>query len=259
MESPSTKDNMRQYLLYSGSLHAAAAVLLFIFIRPALNNIDKSTMYSVDFIGAQEQTVQSAPPAAAAQPAPEAQQPVPVQAQQPEQIQPKPQPDAILLNAKKPKPAALQKVSHWLPSPSILRQLQKPSILAAMPQTQQPAQTASVSETAGTSTAQAGGTNGVSADFPNFPYPWYISRVRASLWNEWSSRMPHGGVISAVVTFKIARGGTAQNITIEKTSSNKLFDFAALASVEQSAPFPPLPADYRQDLLTVHVEFKSTQ
>lgn len=97
---------------------------------------------------------------------------------------------------------------------------------------------------------------GVKAEFPDFPYPWYITQVRAALWNEWSGRMPRSGQVSAVAVFKIQRDGTIKNLKIEKSSGNKLFDFAATASVQNALPFPPLPDDYEKDELTVHVEFK---
>jgi protein TonB len=97
---------------------------------------------------------------------------------------------------------------------------------------------------------------GISADFPDFPYPWYITQVRVSLWNEWSSRMPRSGDISAGIVFTIKRDGTIKKTKVENKSGNKLFDFAAISSVEQATPFPPLPKGYTKKDLVVHVEFK---
>lgn len=97
---------------------------------------------------------------------------------------------------------------------------------------------------------------GVKAEFADFPYPWYITQVRASLWNEWSKRMPTSGEVACVAVFKITQNGKIKDLEIEKSSGNKLFDFAASASVQSAADFPPLPEDYKEDELTVHVEFK---
>ncbi len=99
--------------------------------------------------------------------------------------------------------------------------------------------------------------SGVSADFPNFPYPWYVTQVRTALWDEWSSRMPAGGQLSCVVLFRINRKGSINKIEVERNSGNKLFDFSAVSSVQQSAPFPPLPAEFEEDALIVHVEFRA--
>ncbi len=96
----------------------------------------------------------------------------------------------------------------------------------------------------------------MTAEFPNFPYPWYITQVRASLWNQWSARMPSGGRLAAVIGFQIGKGGAVSAIKAERSSGNKLFDFAAMSAVEASAPFPPLPREYKQKTLSVHVEFK---
>jgi TonB family protein len=97
---------------------------------------------------------------------------------------------------------------------------------------------------------------GISAEFPNFPYPWYITQVRMSLWNRWSSRMPKEGSLSSVVVFRIQRSGEISGLNVERSSGNKLFDFAAMSSVERSTPFPPLPDEYGEQELVMHVEFK---
>jgi protein TonB len=230
---------MRQYILYSGTFHLAMALALFVFLKPALDKAAQSSVYSVDFIGSQSQAPLQAP---SAQPAAQAavQQAAPPQAAK----------DYIPLG-KKAAPGAFV-----LPAPSVLKgaKLPPPSLAAAPKSDAQPAQ-----ETAQPAEQSSGGSGEVSADFPNFPYPWYITQVRAALWNEWSSRMPSSGAAAAVVTFRINRAGRVEGLRTEKTAGNKLFDFAALASVDQASPFPPLPADYGQPTLTVHVEFKSSR
>ena len=93
-------------------------------------------------------------------------------------------------------------------------------------------------------------------DTANFPYPWYITQVREALWNAWTAKMPSGGALKCTVKFEIARDGAAKSVMVEKSSGNRLFDYAAQSSSESAAPFPPLPEDFYEDRLTVHVEFK---
>jgi TonB family protein len=91
---------------------------------------------------------------------------------------------------------------------------------------------------------------------PNFPYPWYISQVRANLWNQWSSRMPAEEGL-AVVVFTIMPDGSLVDIRIEESSGDPNFDLAAMASARDAGPFPPLPTGFDEAFLKVHVTLKS--
>lgn len=108
--------------------------------------------------------------------------------------------------------------------------------------------------------AEASGENGTPlvTDAANFPYPWYISQVREALWNAWTAKMPSGGNMRCTVRFTVTRSGAVKGIAVEKSSGNRLFDYAAETSVESAAPFPRLPDDFYEEKLTVHVEFKAT-
>lgn len=101
-----------------------------------------------------------------------------------------------------------------------------------------------------------GGTP-LTTDAANFPYPWYITQVRESLWNAWTERMPSGGSLRCTVRFVITRTGAVKSVSVERSSRNRLFDSAAESSVQAAAPFQPLPEDFFEDRLTVHVEFKA--
>ena len=71
--------------------------------------------------------------------------------------------------------------------------------------------------------------------------------------------MTSSGVLKCTVRFDIQRGGGVKAVSVERSSGNRLFDYAAETSVENAAPFPPLPDDFYEDDLTVHVEFKTTE
>lgn len=92
----------------------------------------------------------------------------------------------------------------------------------------------------------------------DFPYPWYISKLRSTLWDSWQEEVITAKNLSVIVKFKIIKSGEIRGIEIEKTSGNKLFDFSALNSVMKIKKFQPLPPDFKDDYLTVYVEFKST-
>lgn len=235
---------MRQYYLYSGTLHLAAVFALLFLLRPGLDSKSKPTIFSVDFIGASSQPLQA--PAAEA-PAKSANREEPAK---PQQKAPAPPPQAKIKTndeiplKSQPQPARAQE-KIVLGKPSILKgaTLPKP---AAEPVREDAPQNGESQPPGGAMTAE----------FPNFPYPWYITQVRASLWNQWSSRMPSGGRLSAVIGFQIGGTGAVSGVKAERSSGNKLFDFAAMSAVESAAPFPPLPREYKQKTLAVHVEFK---
>ena len=100
-----------------------------------------------------------------------------------------------------------------------------------------------------------GGGN-IQTDFANFPYPWYITQVRNSLWIEWEKRRPAGSTLGTLVSFAIARDGKVRDLKIDKKSGDETFDFAATSAVINAGPFAPLPMYYEKDELTVTVEFK---
>jgi protein TonB len=82
--------------------------------------------------------------------------------------------------------------------------------------------------------------------------------VRLSLWQAWQTRMPRldadGGV-----SFSILRNGSITDLEIESSSGDPSFDRAALESVQAAAPFPPLPADFHEQFLKIHLTLKSEE
>ncbi|NLO90941.1 MAG: TonB C-terminal domain-containing protein, partial [Elusimicrobia bacterium] len=220
----------------------------FLLVKPQLSEL--KTSYSVDFIAATQSSVTEAPAAPAQTPEPAPAQPPAAKAETP-----KAEPSIAPVKAK-PSRKTVKENDFALPAPSVLQKQSLASLpsLAAPEENAKPAAQAQPQRAA----SDTGGT-AITAEFPNFPYPWYITQVRAALWNEWSTRMPSAGAISTVVGFRIQRNGKIEGVKVDKSSGNKLFDFAALSSAEQAAPFPPLPSDYKDSALDVHVEFKVGQ
>lgn len=213
---------MRSYLLYSSSLHFLLLAVLFFVSRNALN-LKKEQAYYIDFIGGPAQVVTMEKAAAAEG----AQTPAKTEAAQ------KAAPGAEDLDADDFSGSAL-------PKPSILASGAK--LFDAEPPRP--------------GTSGEGGTPLVT-DSANFPYPWYITQVREALWSAWTERMPTGGSLRCTVKFSIYRDGSIRGVSVEKSSRNRLFDNAAESSALAAAPFAPLPDDFFEDKLTVHVEFKA--
>ena len=96
----------------------------------------------------------------------------------------------------------------------------------------------------------------VSADLPNFPYPWYISELRAALWAQWSKNLPSVSGKCEVV-FEIMPDGRIVDLKTESSSGSADFDLTALSSVQDASPFPPLPQDFHQPFLKIHLTLAS--
>jgi len=141
---------------------------------------------------------------------------------------------------KQPKKKEAPKPAEPLAAPSILEEEDKP---------------AASEEKETESEGEFEGGN-IQTDFATFPYPWYITQVRNSLWSEWEKRRPVGVSLSTMVSFAIARDGKIKDLKIAKSSEDDSFDFAAKSAVTNAGPFPPLPMLYEKDELTVTVEFK---
>jgi len=213
---------LKPYLVYSSALHGGLLLAgLLLLGRPGSSTTGQ--VYRIDFIGPSAGIINRDPDAAA------------VQAQQTKaSARPPPlvQKDEFARKPRRP-----------LPRPSILGAYQEPAPA--------PAQAEKPSSAEG-----GGGDASVSADMPNFPYPWYITQIRSSLWSQWSSRMAQGGG-EALVMFSILRNGSVVDLRVESSSGDASFDYTALSAVKDCSPFPPLPRGFGEGFLKVHVHFKS--
>ena len=61
---------------------------------------------------------------------------------------------------------------------------------------------------------------------------------------------------TAVVRFKVAPNGDLISREIVSSSGSKVLDDAALASIDKSSPFPPMPKDLHRDEIEISVPFK---
>lgn len=218
---------MNWYLVYSGGLHALAALCIILLMAPGVKK--PSATYTIDFIGTGKVQAVTAP------------------ASKTEIKAPAPADSAVAKPESAPTPAKKAYVSKT--EISTKKRANKKPVPLAAPSVLEDTEPAAQEE------GDFAGGN-ITTDFANFPYPWYITQVRNSLWIEWEKRRPVGNELSALVSFSIARDGKIKNLKIERSSSDDTFDFAATSAVINAGPFAPLPMYYEKDELTVSVEFK---
>lgn len=232
---------MNRYFLASGGLHVMGALLLVLLLAPSAKKVQAT--YTIDFIGSGKVQAVTGQEFKGSSQATK----TTVQAPQPAQ-------EATVKETPKSSKKAYAAKTEISAKPDPKNKSQKEAPLAA-PSILEEASSDNASAAGASKEGEFEGGN-IQTDFANFPYPWYITQVRNSLWIEWEKRRPAGNTLSALVTFSIARDGKIKNLKVEKSSDDESYDFAATSAVINAGPFAPLPMYYEKDELSVTVEFK---
>lgn len=101
--------------------------------------------------------------------------------------------------------------------------------------------------------------NQLKIDTKDFPFAYYINLLRSRISDNWRPPLTRKKQPGTVVSFRILRNGKIMDVMIEKSSTNFLFDQAALRAVHFASPLPPLPVEFLEDQLSVHIEFEMKQ
>lgn len=105
----------------------------------------------------------------------------------------------------------------------------------------------------GLTTGGGSGTGGY-VDVGNFCCPEYLNTMRQLIQRNWDEKQSVTG--SAQVKFTVQRDGSLTGIQLEKPSGYFVLDRAALAALSATRQVPPLPGEFTEDHLTVHLVFQ---
>lgn len=215
---------MRTALIISLSVHLLLSLLAFHWVSFRRVNYVPRSVYNVTLITPK---VEAAPQ--------EKQRPAP---EKHAEIKPEPSPDVAI-----PTPQPTRRVH---------RKKKKPRPRNVVPTTEvdKTTPTQAAAEPAPPETGQ------VKLDADNFPFAYYIGRMRRKIAANW--RVPEGSPAAermCRVYFRVHRDGRVSDVAVEETSDLFLFDQSAERAVVQAAPFPPLPRAYADDYLGVHFTF----
>jgi len=106
----------------------------------------------------------------------------------------------------------------------------------------------------GTGLTMGGGGAGAYLDVANFCCPEYLSTMVQLIQRNWNSRQEVAG--ETVVKFVIERDGRISQLEIEKSSGYFALDQTAQRALLLTRQLPPLPPQYTEDQLTVHLVFR---
>jgi TonB family protein len=112
------------------------------------------------------------------------------------------------------------------------------------------AQTAAKGQGFGLSSGGGGGTGGY-LDVANFCCPEYLATMIDLINRNWNSKQGARG--TTLLKFDIERDGRIANVMVEKSSGVPALDYFSQRSLALTRQFPPLPAAYPGERLTLHL------
>lgn len=114
----------------------------------------------------------------------------------------------------------------------------------------------------------SGGGPGLGSSFSsqiglsNFPFTYYLQIIIDRVSSNWFTSLVDPGLrgtFQTTVFFKILRTGGISGLKIEESSGVRSLDLSALRAVQSAAPFPPLPREYEDDYLGIHLIFEHSK
>jgi TonB family protein len=96
----------------------------------------------------------------------------------------------------------------------------------------------------------------------NFPYAYYLNIITEKVSENWFTSLVDpgaAGTYQTVVYFKIQREGQIVELKVEQSSGVTPLDLSAMRAVRSAAPFPPLPRDYQDPFLVIHLVFENSK
>jgi TonB family protein len=102
-------------------------------------------------------------------------------------------------------------------------------------------------------TTGGGGTGGY-LDVGNFCCPEYLTTMLSLIQRNWNSQQQVAG--QTVVKFTIQRDGRITDVEVERPSGYFALDQTAQRALLMTRQLPPLPAQFTEPQLTVHLIFR---
>ncbi|MEO0263096.1 MAG: energy transducer TonB [candidate division WOR-3 bacterium] len=90
----------------------------------------------------------------------------------------------------------------------------------------------------------------------NIPYSYYFGVLLQKISENWNYTHINKDTLKATIYFVILKDGMLQDIRIEKTSGDLIFDQSALRAVILTKRVPPLPEEMNMEFLKVYLEFE---
>ena len=93
-----------------------------------------------------------------------------------------------------------------------------------------------------------------------FTYSYYLNILLNKIGQNWHN--PFEGkdvVIKTIIYFEVDKTGRISNVRIEEDSGDEIYNESAIRAVALAKKLPPLPQEFSDDYLKVHLEFLTAQ
>lgn len=89
-----------------------------------------------------------------------------------------------------------------------------------------------------------------------FNYSYYLNILLSKIGQNWNNPYRNKDVIlKSIVYFEVDENGLISNIRIENDSGNEIYNESTIRAVALTKKLPPLPQEFSDDYLKVHLEF----
>jgi len=96
---------------------------------------------------------------------------------------------------------------------------------------------------------------GAAVDNASFDYPYWFVQAFGKIERNWSNPVYANRPLTCTVYFQVIRSGRIIKVEIETSSGIDAFDRACERAVNLSQPLPPLPDDFTEEILGIHLQF----
>ncbi len=94
---------------------------------------------------------------------------------------------------------------------------------------------------------------GASVDNESFDYPYWFTQAFNKISRNFRRTISLDGNVICVVYFEVIRSGRVVKLEIKQSSGIPGVDRDCLAAIERSKPFPPLPPEFRDEIIGITI------
>jgi protein TonB len=107
---------------------------------------------------------------------------------------------------------------------------------------------------------KSGGAQIGAADSPlGTRFAAYAALIKDRTQRNWHKDALPSSAPAATVRFDLMRDGSIKNLQLTRRSGNDAMDQSVLSAIQDSVPYPPLPAEYEKSSAPVEFTFRLTQ
>lgn len=93
-----------------------------------------------------------------------------------------------------------------------------------------------------------------------FTYSYYLNILLKKIRENWQNPFKDQDVIlKSIVYFEVDKSGTIYSVRLEESSGNEVYNETTMRAVTLTRKLPPLPQEFSDDYLKIHLEFLTAQ